>query len=1036
MTPSNVLEQLGYSRSERHWIPSERLDDITFPLRRALEDDKQEEPQATVCGSYIFQTSGVGEDGKPFLAPRPAVHVVQVNDETQAQIVRKKLWNLGTAPFLILILPQRVLVYNGFNYQEPAHKKSRKRDPDLICEALSVEEIAGALRDFHARAIDSGVVWKRQSNKLTPEKRVDSRLLKNLQGLGSELRNRFGLKHALAHALIGKFIYLWYLRHRNILSDQWIEEEGLSDWAHLTGRETKAEALAALVSKLEERFNGRVFPLDFAELGENADAIVRFIAGVFQGDEAQSGQLALDFQIYDFSCIPVELLSSIYEQFLKAEGRGKKEGAVYTREFVADYLLSEINSQKPLQPGMTVLDPACGSGVFLVLTYRRLIERHLREANAQTLSLQELSRILEESIFGVELITDACYVAEFSLILMLLSFVEPPELHANKTFRFPELHNRNIFQGDFFDPDLALFADDRKFDWIVGNPSWEKAQTEEQPFARDWMQKNETECPVGRYSLSEAFSWRVSEFLAPDGFVALLTKATSLVNETSRAYRRAFFREHEVRRVTNFANLAYVLFVGRAKLPGATLVYQRAVPHQEKSPILHYGPFAVNQMLNLSDRQQKNQSAWSITIYDDEVQWVEAEAAERGEGVVWKRALWGNYRDEKAIKSLSFLLGSSVGEMLDEGKWKLHQGIEIRNAKELDENEKEDVEYCQDLDELDFLDVNQVKGQFQLTISKELLSRIPEDERYIRKRGGTKGLEVAYGPHVYWSLATAAYSDLDFVLPHPQKAIAASKADANYLRATSLYLNSSVGRYLEFFTLVRWGIDRNEFTPAEIKPILLPRLSPEQTAELCRVHRELAALQTQEPSLFNDSAPVEKPSDAQIRQRLDGEVERILEVPSYLAIIARDFMAVRYQFTHGKTGGEGSQTAEIEQLRLYADYLREILDRFGRGRVHHRIEISQDPDFTVCTVEITQEPQPIEPVIQKAEASLNDTDLWENLGEQVSQWVYVQRSLRHFEGRKVQLWKTSRLLDWTRTQALIDSDSIIAEVLASQEVKR
>jgi len=1034
MTPNDVLEQLGYVRNDRHWISGdERLNDITFPLRRALEVNEEGEPQATVCGSYVFQTSRVSESGEPFLAPRPAVHVVQVNDEEQAKIVRKKLWNLGTAPFLILILPQRVLVYNSFNYQEPAPTKTKNRDPDLICQSpLSSEEITRELRDFHARAIDSGVVWKRRSSSLTPQKRVDQKLLKNLQELGDKLKIRFGLEAAIAHALIGKFIYLWYLRHRNILSNQWIEECHLPHWDQLTGPETQAADLAALVLKLEERFNGRIFPLDFTELGEKANAIVRFVAGIFRGDEAESGQLALDFQIYDFSCIPVELLSSIYEQFLKAEGRGKKEGAVYTREFVADYLLSEINSQKPLQHSMKVLDPACGSGVFLVLSYRRLIERRLHEVESETLPPQELSQILEESIFGVELILDACYVTEFSLILMLLSYVEPPELHANKEFHFPELHNRNIFQGDFFNSGLALFADDRKFDWIVGNPSWEKANAKEQPFAWEWMQQNQKPCPVGHYNLCEAFTWRVGEFLAPDGFVGLLTKATSLVNATSQTYRRAFFREHEVRRVTNFANLAYILFAGRADVPAASLIYRKAHAEEQKRRIVHYGPFAANQMLNVSGHQQRNQSTWSLTIYDEEVQWIESDVAESGEGVVWKRALWGNYRDEKALRGLDFLFPSSVSRAITERGWKLHQGLEIKNFEDLDEEQKEAVEYCSALDELDFLDVTTLESKLHLLVPESSLVRLPAEQRWVRKRGGIKGLEVAKSPHFYWGLISIAYSNQDFVLHNPQKAMSAPKADADYLRAISLYLNASVGRYLTFFNLIQWGIDRNQFSATETHSIPLPRLSPEQTAELCRVHQGLAALQSQEPSLFN--GVIEKLSDAQIRQKLDEEVERILDVPNYLAVIARDFMAVRYQLNKGNSSSIASAPASLEDLALYADYLREILDGFGRGRVHHRIEISQDSDFTVCSVEITQEPQPIEPSVQEAQASLTDGDLWKSLGEQVSQWVYVQRSLRHFEGRKVHLWKTSRLLDWTRTQALIDSDSIIAEVLVSKEV--
>lgn len=57
------------------------------------------------------------------------------------------------------------------------------------------------------------------------------------------------------------------------------------------------------------------------------------------------------FGLYDFSYIPVETLSAIYEQFLHSQGKGKKIGAVYTPEHLADYLLAELDYVKPLKKG-------------------------------------------------------------------------------------------------------------------------------------------------------------------------------------------------------------------------------------------------------------------------------------------------------------------------------------------------------------------------------------------------------------------------------------------------------------------------------------------------------------------------------------------------------------------------------------------------------------------------------------------------------------------------------------------------------------
>ncbi|HEY1248502.1 MAG TPA: N-6 DNA methylase, partial [Nitrososphaera sp.] len=108
----------------------------------------------------------------------------------------------------------------------------------------------------------------------------------------------------------------------------------------------------------------------------------------------------------------------MYEQFLHAEGKGQGVGAYYTPEYLADYLISEMNSIKPLRAGMKILDPSCGSGVFLVLIYKQLIEMRIAQSGDSVVPLQTLLDISGQ-IYGVEREVDACYVAEFGLILTL-----------------------------------------------------------------------------------------------------------------------------------------------------------------------------------------------------------------------------------------------------------------------------------------------------------------------------------------------------------------------------------------------------------------------------------------------------------------------------------------------------------------------------------------------------------------------------------------------------------------------------------------
>lgn len=170
------------------------------------------------------------------------------------------------------------------------------------------------------------------------------------------------------------------------------------------------------------------------------------------------GRWRLDFGLYDFSFIPIETLSVIYEQFLHSahsEGggsAGKEKGAYYTPVPLVNFMLEELDSIRPFRHGMRVLDPACGSGAFLVQCYRRIIERDVEFSRGKPMRPARLRELLQRHIFGIDRDEDACRVAELSLTLTLLDYVDPPDLRRTPQFRLPKLHGTNIHQGDFFDP--------------------------------------------------------------------------------------------------------------------------------------------------------------------------------------------------------------------------------------------------------------------------------------------------------------------------------------------------------------------------------------------------------------------------------------------------------------------------------------------------------------------------------------------------------------------------------------------------------
>ena len=186
--------------------------------------------------------------------------------------------------------------------------------------------------------------------------------------------------------------------------------------------------------------------------------------------DTKTGQLSF-FDLYDFNIIPVELISNIYEILLGKESRDK-DNAFYTPQYLVNYILDHtISPFVRDNDKCKVLDPSCGSGIFLVESYRRMVEKKLNGAQF-TEDNELLQHILTETIYGVDLNKDAIDVAIFSLYLAVLDYKNPKTL---KKFVLPNLKGKNLFVNDFFDEEALLSLQAVKFDLIIGNPRGAKA---------------------------------------------------------------------------------------------------------------------------------------------------------------------------------------------------------------------------------------------------------------------------------------------------------------------------------------------------------------------------------------------------------------------------------------------------------------------------------------------------------------------------------------------------------------------------------
>jgi len=326
---------------------------------------------------------------------------------------------------------------------------------------------------------------------------------------------------------------------------------------------------------------------------------------------------------YEFSVLGVEILGNIYEQFLgktirltpahqvKVEEKPevKKAGGVYyTPKYIVDYIVKNtvgeiIKKKTPKQiEKIKILDPACGSGSFLLGAYQSLLDEHLNwyskeghnkkalkqgkiiqiGKNSYQLSVAEKQRILTNNIFGVDIDRQAVEVSKLSLLLKLLE--GETEESTGRLFRYtqlkllPDLSNNikcgnSLIGTDYFEGRITGTIDEdelRKinpFDWqkeftdvfaqggfdaVIGNPPYVNIEN---------IEKNVREFLLSSYSTCEKRT---------DIYIPFMEKGLSLINSSGllsfiipfaftnqiygEALRKKIIKEHSLQEILDLSS--------------------------------------------------------------------------------------------------------------------------------------------------------------------------------------------------------------------------------------------------------------------------------------------------------------------------------------------------------------------------------------------------------------------------------------------------------------------------------------------------
>ncbi len=544
-------------------------------------------------------------------------HFKKINNEKEIREIHKNLWNTGKVPIFYIFTPDRVDIYNSFSVDK-IDKEANIIDKPLesisLKETLSIANIyEQKIKAFSATALRNGEIWENDnySNKFSESKSIYLKLLNELKSSFNYIIDKKILSEKTAKKIFIICILIKYLEERedkngySVFPKAKEERDGkmykesffhsfLEGATSFTEILSSSSAFLELIDNLHEHFKGQLFELENEQKEELRNANLSALS-IFLKGTSENAQYSI-WRLYQFNHIPIELISEIYGSFLsKKDGKKNiKNGAVYTPPYLVDFL---VDMCMPLPTNKTeaeeinlqykILDPSCGSGVFLVSAYKRLIEWYKIKHSSKSPNLEQLSSLLVDNIYGVDINAEAVELALFSLTLALLDNLAPKAIWED--LEFPNLKDENLFQKDFFELIVRYYYDKEtlfpfspsykklfkeNFQLVIGNPPFMSYnKMDDKIYAekladkivfgsnryKDMIHRNQS----ALLFLSESFQFiqkEDSEISKKGNICLLMPTADLLMREDSNKYRKFLLDNYGISQIIDFTPLRRVLF--------------------------------------------------------------------------------------------------------------------------------------------------------------------------------------------------------------------------------------------------------------------------------------------------------------------------------------------------------------------------------------------------------------------------------------------------------------------------------------------
>jgi len=611
--------------------PHVPLVDGLVPVKGYSRDRRPPEEVAIMEKAEAYQVHAVffeaGRNGRPPV-PQAFVFVSDgpANDAEFAKL-HQRLWSWGGVPLLYRRTPGLVQLFRCAHGHDFVSATG-----ETVCKPYKSLKIAASIADdpwWDASRLRNGTLWDDPAVckiMLSARKAAHKGLIDAVKQLDAELNQEGVLKKHLRRKLLILSLLIAYLEERRALLPEYFGQfhKGATKFFEVLAH---GEALVKLLAALEEKFNGNVFTLDKADRESLRDSsqLARF-AKLVEGREEMGGQLTL-WQLYSFKDLPVELISHIYQLFVD-----DANSSVYTPPFLVRLMLDEALSWSRLdklqEKDEIILDPACGSGVFLVEAYKRLV-LHWRSHNDWKRPSRAVLTSLLSKLHGIDVEQGAVELAAFSLCLALCDALEPETIRASIKL-FPPLAGKTLHHACFFDAKKQRLVQG-SVGVVIGNPPFESKLTT--PGAENsYRQYQANFGPLPDKQLAYLFLHEAMGMVAEGGVLSMLQQYSFLYNQQSLSFRRNFLSKWDVREVLDFISVRGLFQKGGADTKVVVVVAESATPPKDRK-ILH----ATFRRSGRVDAEQ----GFDIDYYD--LHWLPRELALNNDRV-WRTDLMGGGR--------------------------------------------------------------------------------------------------------------------------------------------------------------------------------------------------------------------------------------------------------------------------------------------------------------------------------------------------------------------------------------------------------